>query len=138
MREKDLADGLDIGAHLLRCIGPRLPCQRVGCYRIDDSEKKKDHQHSANDFRIEKPQAGPELFLQVQKHEDKEDQHHDGAGVNDNLDNGDELLVKQKVEDGYAEKVSTRKRALWMGFFRVISSKEAMIEVKAAPRKTTH
>src|SRR5208337_2259241 len=42
---------------------------------------------------------------QIQEHDDEQEQHHDGPGVNDHLDGGDELGMGQQVDAGYRKEV---------------------------------
>src|SRR5690625_1987201 len=44
-------------------------------------------------------------LAQVEQHDDEQEQHHDGARVDDNLDYADELGMERQVEPGDAEQV---------------------------------
>src|SRR5262252_8243918 len=46
--------------------------------------------------------AASRAFLSagVQQHDDEHEQHHDGPGVDDHLDGGDELRAQQQVDQG--------------------------------------
>src|SRR4030042_6064588 len=51
LRKKDFTDGLYISTHLIRCIGTCLASGGFRHDRIDDPEKKEDHQHTSDYFR---------------------------------------------------------------------------------------
>ena len=56
------------------------------------------------------------FFSGVEQHDDKDEKHHDGAGVDDHLHDGDELSAEQHVDEASEPMTTMSESALLMVF----------------------
>ena len=94
--EKQLADRLRISEQ--RADRSR-PCPRVA--QQDPSHQGASDQHAWHTQQNRHATAfGPFLFPRVQQHDGEDEQHHNRAGIDDQLDRGDELSAQQQIFAG--------------------------------------
>ena len=71
---------------------------RAGVRQKNPADEHAADQHSGNAKQQRHPAAfGVFLLAGIQQHDDEDEQHHDGAGVNDHLHGGDELRAQQQI-----------------------------------------
>src|SRR5208282_412076 len=66
----------------------------------DDADDAAEDQSGDADVLGHPAAPGPFFFAGVEQHDDEDEQHHDGAGVDDDLDDGDEFGAEQQVDEG--------------------------------------
>src|SRR3984957_12296066 len=64
----------------------------------EDSEESDDGREA--DARCGEAAEGALFAAGVEEHDDEDEQHHDRAGVDDDLGDGEELRAEKQVEDG--------------------------------------
>ena len=73
--------------------------------------------HAGHAEEQRRPAAARSFFRSgVQQHDDKDKQHHDGAGINDHLNRGDKLRAQQQVDQRQRAITTTSESALLMGW----------------------
>ncbi len=76
----------------------RLHGLGAGLFEQDPGNQQAADQHAGNPKQHSDPAAFGALFLAgIQQHDDEDEQHHDGAGVDDDLHRGDELGAQQQI-----------------------------------------
>src|SRR5580704_8188557 len=98
--EEDRAELGDVAYRVIEMTAEISSAEGFAFGEEDEAEKAEDGGGSGNSGDVGGSATGGSfLFARIEQHDNEDEEHHDGAGVDDYLGGGEELCPERPVED---------------------------------------